>query len=189
MQNLNEDFKNYYKQRLVESILVEEVERYEDEAPQEAGFWSNIIRLARPSAAKATTKGGRTWMWKGKEVPDRIRKSVENSGLFKKFERRYRAGQSLLRFRDWLRDALHYDEATGQWFRRSESDGWRHITEDGREIPIPFDPTQGIPPGWQYSIPAGLFFELTPQDQQGTVEGTPDGTPGGIEAIAPYRQA
>jgi hypothetical protein len=190
MQYLNEDYKNYFKKRLAESILSEEVERYEDEDPTaEAGFLRGILNFHKLRAPRAITKGGRNWVWKGNKVPDHVKKSLSNSKYFRDFEKSYRSGQSILRFSEWLEHALHYDVGTGQWFRRSHSDGWRHITRDGREIPINFDPTQGIPRGWEYSIPAGLFFELTPSDEQGTVDGTQGGTPGGIEAIAPYRQA
>jgi hypothetical protein len=179
MQNINEDYKNYFKKRLAESILSEAMNPGEPSAEMTAGppwtnpgFWRGLVGAARGAATR--------WMWQGRRIPGHVIKSVKGSVGYA------RQGSGILPFDMWLDDFLHFDQATGQWFRRSSSRGWVHIAENGTTTKIPFDPTQGIPPGWIPGI-GGIFF-LAP-----SIEGdiTSEEIPGseGVEATAPYRPA
>jgi hypothetical protein len=177
---LNEDYKNYFKQRLAESILSEAMDPGVPEVSEPAMAGGGILR-GLGKVLGIGGKGATRWMWQGRRIPDHVKRSVKNSAGYA------RQGSGILPFDMWLDDFVHFDRATGQWFRRSDSRGWVHIAEDGTTTKVPFDPSNGVPPGWQFGV--GGAFLVTPSDEPEEVESETAPGSEGIEATAPYRVA
>jgi hypothetical protein len=176
---LNEDYKNYFKQRLAESILSEAMDPGVPEVSEPAMAGGGILRgLGRVLGigGKAATR----WMWQGRRIPDYVKKSLIGSPV-------YRNASELIPHELLLRHLLHFDERTRQWFRANSKGGWVHIAEDGTTTKVPFDPPNGVPPGWQFGV--GGAFLVTPSDEPEEVESETAPGSEGIEAIAPYRVA
>jgi hypothetical protein len=178
MQYLNEDYKNYFKQRLAESILSEAMDPGVPEVSEPAMAGGGILRgLGRVLGIGG--KGASRWMWQGRRIPDYVKRNVIKSEIYHR--------PTMLPHELLLRHLLHFDEATGQWFRRSGKSGWVHIAEDGTKTKVNFDPTNGVPPGWQFGV--GGAFLVTPSDEPEEVESETAPGSEGIEATAPYRVA
>ncbi len=175
---LNEDYKNYFKQRLAESILSEAMDPGVPEVSEPAMAGGGILR-GLGKVLGIGGKGATRWMWQGRRIPDYVKRSVIKSKIYHR--------PTMFPHQLLLSYLLHFDEVTGQWFRRSDSRGWVHIAEDGTTTKVPFDPTQGVPQGWQFGV--GGAFLVTPSAEPDEVESETAPGSEGIEATAPYRVA